>query len=54
MAWPLCCQVIARKEKKEYLRDIVQMLRNKTNNPQAEFMIRVMKKWGNENAVNLS
>eukprot|EP00823_Brevimastigomonas_motovehiculus_P001620 TRINITY_DN1220_c0_g1_i1.p1 TRINITY_DN1220_c0_g1~~TRINITY_DN1220_c0_g1_i1.p1 ORF type:complete len:561 (-),score=105.56 TRINITY_DN1220_c0_g1_i1:1373-3055(-) len=53
-----CCglfqQVIARVEKKECLRDIVQMLRNKANNPQAELMIRVMKKWGNENQVNLN
>lgn len=54
-----CCgvfqQVIARKEKKEHLRDIIMMLRNQTSSPspQAEFMIRVMKKWANENGMNI-
>ena len=52
-----CCgvfqQVIARKEKKEHLRDIIQMLRNNASTPQAEFMIRVMKKWASENGLNV-
>jgi hypothetical protein len=41
--------VIARKETKEHLRDAVAMLRTNANTPQAEFMIRVMKKWAAEN-----
>ena len=52
-----CCgvfqQVIARKEKKEHLRDIVLMLRNNTNSPQSEFMSRVMLKWAGENGLQI-
>ena len=52
-----CCgvfqQVIARREKKEHLRDVVALLRNNSNTPQAEFMVRVMKKWANENGLNI-
>ena len=48
-----CCgvfqQVIARKEKKEHLRDICVLLRNNVNSPQSEFMLRVMKKWAADN-----
>jgi len=45
-------QVIAKKERKEHLRDIVQMLRSNST-PQAEFMIRIIKKWAQENGLNL-
>ncbi len=52
-----CCgvfqQVIARKEKKEHLRDVIVMLRNHATTPQAEFMIRVMKKWASDNGINV-
>jgi intraflagellar transport protein 56 len=44
-----CCgvfqQVVARVERKEHLRDVIQMLRNNVNSPQSEFMVRVMRKW---------
>jgi len=44
-----CCgvfqQVVARVERKEHLRDVIQMLRNNQNSPQSEFMGRVMRKW---------
>jgi hypothetical protein len=47
--------VIAKKEKKDHLRDIIGMLRSNTNNtPQAEFMVRIMVKWANENGVNIT
>eukprot|EP00276_Gloeochaete_wittrockiana_P020210 CAMPEP_0184339664 /NCGR_PEP_ID=MMETSP1089-20130417/8337_1 /TAXON_ID=38269 ORGANISM="Gloeochaete wittrockiana, Strain SAG46.84" /NCGR_SAMPLE_ID=MMETSP1089 /ASSEMBLY_ACC=CAM_ASM_000445 /LENGTH=542 /DNA_ID=CAMNT_0026667039 /DNA_START=64 /DNA_END=1689 /DNA_ORIENTATION=- len=37
-------QIIAGKEPKESLRDVLSMLRN-TSNPQVEYFIRIMKKW---------
>lgn len=50
-----CCgvfqQVIARREKKERLRDVIMMLQNNSQTPQAELMIRVMSKWANENSL---
>lgn len=53
-----CCgvfqQVIARKEKKEHLRDIIVMLRNNVNSPQSEFMCRVMQKWCGENGMPIN
>lgn len=53
-----CCgvfqAVIARREKKEHLRDICVMLRNNVNSPQSEFMLRVMKKWANENGMPIN
>ncbi|CAN0581886.1 unnamed protein product [Ectocarpus sp. 12 AP-2014] len=45
-------QVIAGKAKKDDLRDVLAMVRN-TNNPQVEYMVRCMKKWGQENDVNI-
>ena len=45
-------QVIARKERKEALREVVGMLKS-TRNPQVEYLARVMKKWGRENGLNL-
>ena len=45
-------QIIARKERKEVLRDVLAMLKS-TRNPQVEYLARVMKKWGRENGLNL-
>ena len=44
--------MIARKERKEALREVVGMLKS-TRNPQVEYLARVMKKWGRENGLNL-
>ena len=44
--------IIAKKESREVLRDVVSMLRN-TSNPQVEYIIRIMKKWARENGVGL-
>jgi len=44
--------IIAGKENREQLRDVVSMLRN-TSNPQVEYIIRIMKKWARENGVGL-
>jgi len=45
-------QIIARKERKEVLRDVLAMLKS-TRNPQVEYLTRVMKKWARENGVNV-
>ena len=49
-----CCgvfqQVIAGKDMKEHLLDIMQMLTNDPN-PQANFILRVMRQWCHENGV---
>jgi len=45
-------EIIANKESRELLRDVVSMLRN-TSNPQVEYIIRIMKKWARENGVVL-
>lgn len=44
-------QIIARKERKEVLRDVLAMLKS-TRNPQVEYLARVMKKWARDNGVN--
>jgi len=44
-------QIIARKERKEVLRDVLAMLKS-TRNPQVEYLARVMKKWARENGIN--
>lgn len=48
-----CCgvlqQVIAKKEKRDRLKDVIGMLQNNATNPQAELMIRVMNQWLNSN-----
>lgn len=46
--------VIAGKEPKDSLRDVIAMLRNNTNNPQIEMMTRVMKKWAKDNGVKVA
>eukprot|EP00164_Ancoracysta_twista_P000249 GFYU01000352.1.p1 GENE.GFYU01000352.1~~GFYU01000352.1.p1 ORF type:complete len:548 (-),score=193.35 GFYU01000352.1:55-1698(-) len=45
-------QIIAGEETKEQLRDVFSMLRN-TTNPQAEYLMKVMRKWGKDNNVKL-
>ena len=45
--------ILARKEKKERLVEVVEMLRNGSNNPQAELMVRVMRKWAQDNGINI-
>ena len=44
-------QVVARRERKEVLRDVLNMLKS-TRNPQVEYLARVMKKWARDNGVN--
>jgi intraflagellar transport protein 56 len=44
--------VIAGKESKDRLIEIVELLRN-TNSPQVEFIVRVIKKWAKENNIKL-
>lgn len=50
-----CCglfqQVIAGKEMKEHLLDIMSMLTNDTN-PQSNFILRVMRQWSNQNGIH--
>mmetsp|Transcript_15366 Transcript_15366/g.36287 ORF Transcript_15366/g.36287 Transcript_15366/m.36287 type:complete len:563 (-) Transcript_15366:128-1816(-) len=45
-------QIIAGRENKEHLQDVVSMLRN-TTSPQVEYILRVMRKWGKENGIKL-
>lgn len=51
-----CCgvfqRVIARKEPKEHLIEIIQMLNN-SQNPQIELLINIMTKWAHENGIDL-
>jgi hypothetical protein len=37
------------EEKKDRLADVINMLRNNTNTPQAELIVRIMSKWLDEN-----
>lgn len=43
--------VIAGKEARDSLRDVVAMLRNNSSNPQIEMIVRVMKKWAKDNNI---
>eukprot|EP01135_Chromosphaera_perkinsii_P009978 Nk52_evm13s1992 gene=Nk52_evmTU13s1992 len=45
-------QIIAGHEPRETLREVLSMLRN-TNNPQVEYVIRIMKKWAKDNRIPL-
>lgn len=45
-------QVVAGKQQREDLRDVLAMVRN-TSNPQVEYMVRIIKKWCNENGVKI-
>lgn len=44
--------IIAGEEPSESLRDVVDMLRN-TSNPQVEYFVRTLTKWGRENGVQV-
>lgn len=44
--------VVAGQENKERLIEVIQMLKN-TNNPQVEYFVQVIKKWGKENGFKL-
>lgn len=44
--------IIAQKESKELLQDILMLLRN-TNNPQVEYITRTIVKWAKENMVTV-
>jgi intraflagellar transport protein 56 len=43
--------VIADKEIKEHILDVLNMLRANENSPQAEFIIRVMEKWAVDHGI---
>lgn len=45
-------QVLAQKESRDVLRDVVAMLRN-SQNAQVEYIVRVIRKWARENNVRL-
>ena len=40
--------VVAGQENKERLIEVIQLLKN-TNNPQVEYFVQIMKKWGKDN-----
>lgn len=44
--------IIAGREERQSLADIVQLLKN-TSNPQVEQIVKVMKKWAKDNRVTL-
>ena len=44
--------VVAHKERKETLREVLSMLKS-SRNPQVEYLARVMKKWARENNVSV-
>jgi intraflagellar transport protein 56 len=52
-----CCgifqAIVAKREKKELLRDVVIMLRSNQASPQAELIVRIMRKWATENGLNI-
>nr|XP_020466639.1 intraflagellar transport protein 56-like [Monopterus albus] len=45
--------ILANKEPKETLKEVVSLLRN-SGNPQVEYIIRTLRKWAKENRVLLS
>uniref|UniRef100_A0A7N8WRL6 Intraflagellar transport protein 56 n=1 Tax=Mastacembelus armatus TaxID=205130 RepID=A0A7N8WRL6_9TELE len=45
--------ILANKESKETLKEVVPLLRN-TGNPQVEYIIRALRKWAKDNRVLLS
>ncbi len=45
--------IIAGKEPRDSLRDVVAMLRNNTANPQVETITRVMKAWAKDNGIHV-
>lgn len=45
--------VIAEQEPKEHLEEVAAMLKN-TNNPQTEYILKVMRKWAKDNGVKMT
>ncbi|XP_015255673.1 PREDICTED: intraflagellar transport protein 56-like [Cyprinodon variegatus] len=45
--------IVANKEPREKLKEVLALLRN-SGNPQAEYIIRVLRKWAKDNRVLLS
>ena len=46
-------QVIAGKASKDDLQDVMSMVRN-TSNPQVEYLVRIIKKWCQENKIKIT
>ncbi|CAH1243644.1 TTC26 [Branchiostoma lanceolatum] len=46
-------QIIAGREPRDTVREVVQLLRN-TSNPQVEYITRTIKKWAKDNRISLS
>eukprot|EP00163_Fabomonas_tropica_P001008 TRINITY_DN1075_c0_g1_i2.p1 TRINITY_DN1075_c0_g1~~TRINITY_DN1075_c0_g1_i2.p1 ORF type:complete len:500 (+),score=148.85 TRINITY_DN1075_c0_g1_i2:707-2206(+) len=44
--------IVAGKESRENLREVIALLRN-TSNPQVEYIIKIIKKWAKENGVRV-
>lgn len=52
---PVCSSsqaIVAGKESKDSLRDIVAMLRSNSSNPQIDGIVRVMRAWAKDNGVH--
>lgn len=46
-------QMIAGKETRENLQDVLTMVRN-TSNPQVEYVVRIIKKWCKDNNIKIT
>ena len=44
--------VVAGQEQRERLTEVLQMLKN-TSNPQVEYFVHIIKKWGKENGFKI-
>lgn len=45
--------MIAGKESRENLQDVLTMVRN-TSNPQVEYLVRIIKKWCKDNNIKIT
>jgi len=45
--------VIAEKDTPEHLVEVLNLLKGAGNNPQVEYIFRVVKKWGNTAGVKI-
>jgi len=45
--------VVAGKETKEHLAEVLGMLKNSGNNPQVEYIFKVVRKWGKDNGLKI-
>ena len=43
--------IIAGREERQTLADVVQMLKNTSSNPQVDHITKVIKKWAKDNRV---